>query len=74
MPAVDIGMDMPDAEVQRLAVNEREAVRRPIHIRSKDINNFGATANCRGCVATLSGSGSVPHPDSCRKRLTKEIA
>ena len=30
--------------------------------------------DCKGCVATLRGAGGVPHSDSCRKRLTEEIA
>ena len=47
MPAVDIGVDMPDVEVQRLALNVREAVPRRIYNRSNDINKFGATAHCR---------------------------
>ena len=74
MPAVDIGMEMPEVDVQRPALEERERVPRRLYIRSKDITKFGATVDCKGCVATLRGAGGVPHSDSCRKRLTEEIA
>ena len=57
MPAVDIGMEMPEVDVQRPALEERERVPRRLYIRSKDITKFGATVDCKGCVATLRGAG-----------------
>ena len=51
----DIGMEMPEVDVQWLALEERAP--RRLHIRSKDITKFGDTVDCKGCVATLRGAG-----------------
>ena len=60
VPAVDIVMEMPEVDVQRPALDERELVPRRHHIRS--------AVDCIGCVATLRGAGGVPHSDWCRRR------
>ena len=65
MPAVDIGMEMPEVDIPR--------VPRRLYIRAKDIERHGATSNCKGCIATLRGEGGVLHSDTCRKRVTEEI-
>ena len=41
MPAIDIGMEMPEVEIPRLPTEDR---------RVKDIERHGATVNCKGCV------------------------
>ena len=73
MPAVDIGMEMPEVEIPRAPVEDRRPVPRRLYIRAKDIDRHGVTPNCKGCIATLRGEGGVPHSDTCRKRLTDEI-
>ena len=73
MPAVDIGMEMPEVEIPRAPVEDRRPVPRRLDIRAKDIDRHGVTPNCKGCIATLRGEGGVPHSDTCRKRLTDEI-
>ena len=73
MPAVDIGMEMPEVEIQRPPADERRPIPRRVYIKARDIDKYGATINCKGCVATLRGQGGVPHTDACRRRLTEEI-
>ena len=53
---------------------ERERVPCRLYVRSKDITKFGATVDCKGCVASLRGVGGLPHSDSCRNQLTEEVA
>ena len=72
MPAVDIGMEMPEVDIPRV-LEDKGPVPRRMYIRAKDIERHGATSNCKGCIATLRGEGGVPHSDMCRKRLTEEI-
>ena len=73
MPAVDIGMEMPEVDIPRVLKEDKGPVPRRLYIRAKDIERHGATSNCKGCIATLRGEGEVPHSDTCRKRLTEEI-
>ena len=73
MPAVDIGMEMPEVGIPRAPKEDRRPVPRRLYIRAKDIDRHGVTPNCKGCIATLRGEGGVPHSDTCRKRLTDEI-
>ena len=73
MPAVDIGMEMPEIDIPRAPKEDKGPVPRRLYIRAKDIERHGATSNCKGCIATLRGEGGVPHSDTCRKRLTEEI-
>ena len=73
MPAVDIGMEMPEAEIPRVPVEDKLPIPRRVGIRAKDIERYGATVNCKGCMARLRGEGGVPHSELCRKRLTEEI-
>ena len=73
MPAVDIGMEMPEVDIPRAPKEDKGPVPRRLYIRAKDIERHGATSNCKGCIATLRGEGGVPHSDTCRKRLTEEI-
>ena len=71
MPAVDIGMEMPEVDIPRVPKEDNCPVPRRLYIRAKDIERHGATSNCKGCIATLRGKGGVPHSDTCRKRLTE---
>ena len=73
MPAIDIGMEMPEVEIPRVPTEDQRPIPRRLYIRGKDIERHGATVNCKGCIATLRGQGGVPHTDTCRKRLTDEI-
>ena len=73
MPAVDIGMELPEVPIERPPVEEKKIIPRRLYIKVGDIQRFGATVNCNGCVATLRGQRGIPHTDSCRKRLTEEI-
>ena len=68
MPAVDIGVEMPEVDIPRAPKEDKSPVPRRLYIRAD-----GATSNCKGCIATLRGEGGVPHSDTCRKRLTEEI-
>ncbi len=42
---------------------------RPVYIRKQDIEEFGATPGCAGCVATAAGKRGVAHTKACRKRI-----
>ena len=73
MPALDIGMEMPEVEILIVPTENHRPITRRLYIKARDIERHGATVNCKGCVATLRGQGGVPHTDTCRKRLTDEI-
>ena len=73
MPAVDVGMEMPEVDIPRVPKEDKGPVPRRLYIRAKDIERHGATSNCKGCISTLRGEGGVPRSDTCRKRLTEEI-
>ena len=73
MPAVDIGMEMPEVDIPRVPKEDKGPVPQRLYIRAEDIERHGATSNCKGCIATLRGKGGVPHSGTCRKRLTEEI-
>ena len=79
MPAVDIGMEMPEVAIPRAPVEDEggggggaPSSSKIVH-QSQNIDRHGVTPNCKGCIATLGGEGGVPHSDTCRKRLTDEI-
>ena len=73
MPAIDIGMEMPEVEIPKPPAGDKQPIPRRLYIKARDIERYGATENCKGCVATLRGQGGVAHSDSCRRRLTEEI-
>ena len=73
MPAIDIGMEMPEVEIPTVPTEDQRPIPRRLYIEARDIERHGATVNCKGCVATLREQGGVPHTDTCRKRLTDEI-
>ena len=73
MPAIDIGMEMPEVEIPSVPTENQRPIPRRLYIKATDIERHGATVNWKGCVATLRGQGGVPHTDTCRKRLTDEI-
>ena len=73
MPAIDIGMEMPEVEIPSVPTENQRPIPRRLNIEARDIERHGATVNCKGCVATLRGQVGVPHTDTCRKRLTDEI-
>ena len=50
MPAVDIGMEMPDVEIPRAPKEDRRPVPRRLYIRAKDIDRHRVTPNCKGAV------------------------
>ena len=51
MPAVDMGVDMPEVDVQTPALNERDLFPNRLCIRLKELTMFGATLNCIRCLA-----------------------
>ena len=53
MPAVDIGMELPEVEVPRAPAGEQLPTPSRVQIKVRDIERFGATVNCKGCIATL---------------------
>ena len=74
MPDIIIPMQEPEVEVvPARAAAEGVATPRRLAIRVGDIHDHGATAGCKGCVATLRGARGVPHTEACRTRLTKAI-
>ena len=74
IPRVAVPMRDPDVEIRRPDVREDELIPRRLYIKTKDIEKFGATERCKGCVAILRGGQRVAHSEACRKRLTEAIA
>ena len=71
MPNVGDAMDMPEIEMEPPTVQEKDFVPRRLGIRAKDIERFGPTAGCKGCMSMLTGMGRQAHDETCRKRMTK---
>ena len=42
---------------------------RPVYIRKRDIEEFGSTPGCAGCVAASASKRGVAHTKACRKRI-----
>ena len=57
MPAIDIGMEMPEVEIPSVPTEDQRPIPRRLYIKARDIERHGATVNCKGCVATLRGQG-----------------
>ena len=47
MPAVDIGMEMPEVDIPRVPKEDKGPVPRRLYIRAQDIERHGATSNCK---------------------------
>ena len=73
MPNLDMPMREPDVEIKRPEVREEEVMPRRLYIKGNDVERFGASERCKGCVAVLRGNAGVAHTEACRKRLTEEI-
>ena len=43
MPAIDIGMEMPEVEIPRVPTEDQRPIPRRLYIRVKDIERHGAT-------------------------------
>ena len=50
MPAVDIGMEMPEVDIPRVLKEDKGPVPRRLYIRAKVFERHGATSNCKGCT------------------------
>ena len=50
MPAVDIGMEMPEVEIPRAPKEDKGPVPRRSYIRAKDIDRHGVTRIARGAL------------------------
>ena len=74
MPAVEIPMEIESPEIERPASDDREFVPRRLYIKSRDIEKYGVTPGCKGCVAVLRGGRGVPHSEACRMRLIEQIS
>ena len=74
MPAIDMKLAAPEVDIQRPEWREEEVVPRRLYLKSKDFEKHGITDGCKGCVAMLRGNRGIPHSESCRRRLTEEIA
>ena len=59
---------------ERVQEEEQEAVPRKVYISKEDVETFGYTARCPGCVSILRGTARQQHSEQCRKRLEKELA
>ena len=72
MPAISMPM-LSEDKIDRPIVQESEYVPRRLYIKKTDIETHGMTAGCRGCLATMRGTGGAMHSEECRKRITEEV-
>ena len=59
MPAVDVGLEMPEVDAEIPDAADRQPVPRRVYIKARDIKRFGATEMCKGCVATIRSGGEL---------------
>ena len=64
-------MKMKDDEVtaERNQVVHQETIFGNFYIKTKDLEDHGYTAKCRGCVSMLRGTTRQAHSIECRKRI-----
>ena len=68
MPAIDIGMEMPEVEIPSVPTENQRPITRRLYIKARDIERHGATVNCKGCVATLREQGGHRHVPNAADR------
>ena len=64
-----------DKEYQERIEEEPASIPVPkrVYIGREDLEKFGYTVNCRGCIAILKGTGRQAHSEACRKRMETEL-
>jgi len=62
----------PDGEQLQREVM-RETVPRKVAIAKQDLEEFGYTAKCPGCLAVLRGTTRQGHSQDCRRRMQEEL-
>jgi len=72
---VDDGVRIMDKEYRERmeARDEHTPVPRRMYIRKEDLEMFGYTVNCPGCVSVLRGTARQTHTDACRRRIEEEL-
>ena len=73
MPSLDLPVADPEVEIRRPEVREKECVPRRMYLREKNLEEFGRTVGCKGCLAKMRGAVHAIHSDACRARMQKEM-
>ena len=72
MPAIDMPMECQE-DMARPDETESDYVPRRLYIRKGDLDKYGMTSGCKGCLAALRGLRGTAHSEECRRRIMKEM-
>ena len=50
-----------------------ETVPRRVYIKKDDLETFGYTVGCPGCISILKGTARQAHSEACRKRMEEKL-
>ena len=67
----DVVMMVEDCK-EKLEMEERVLVPKGVYITCEDLEVFGFTARCPGCVSLLKGAARQAHTANCRRRIEEE--
>ena len=66
-------MDSEYRERLEAEAEDREPVPRRAYIHKRDLEKFGYTVGCPGCVSVVRGGARQAHTEKCRRRLEEEL-
>ena len=58
---------------EKLETEERLPVPKRVYSTREDLEEFGFTARCPGCMSLLKGSARQAHTENCRRRIELEL-
>lgn len=72
MPTIVVPMQYND-DIPKPRVQEAEYIPRRLYIKKGDVEKYGMTPRCKGCLAAMRGAAATAHSEECRRRMTDEI-
>ena len=60
--------------MEKMKVEEYQAVPRNVYIAKEDLERWGYTVGCPGCKSILRGTTRQGHSEACRRRIENAIA
>ena len=58
---------------KKLEMEEHVPVQKRLHMTREDLEVFGFTARCPGCMSLLKGTARQAHTEKCQRRIEEEL-
>ena len=58
---------------EQLEAEEHVPVPKRVYVSRENLEEFGFTARCPGCVSLLRGTARQAHTENCRRRIEEEL-